>query len=78
MERLEQVLSALPLLALEPGADRRYGELRAELERDGVPIGSNDMLIAARALALGLTLVTDDVSEFPRVKGLAVRNWLKR
>jgi tRNA(fMet)-specific endonuclease VapC len=75
-ERLEQVLSALPLLALEPGADHRYGELRAELERDGVPIGANDMLIAAHALALGLTLVTDNVSEFQRVKGLAVRNWL--
>ena len=77
-EQLEQVLSALPVLALEPGADRRYGELRAELERKGVPIGANDMLIAAHALALGLTLVTDNVSEFQRVKGLAVRNWLTR
>ena len=77
-EQLEQVLSALPVLALEPGADRRYGELPAELEREGVPIGANDMLIAAHALALGLTLVTDNVSEFQRVKGLAVRNWLTR
>jgi len=77
-EQLEQVLSALPVLALESGADHRYGELRAELERDGAPIGANDMLIAAHALALGLTLVTDNVSEFQRVKGLAVRNWLTR
>lgn len=77
-EQLEQVLSALPILALEVGADHRYGELRAELERNGVPSGANDMLIAAHALALGLTLVTDNVDEFRRVKGLAVRNWLAR
>ncbi len=77
-EQLEQVLSALPILALEAGADHRYGELRAELERNGEPIGANDMLIAAHALALGLTLVTDNVNEFRRVKGLAVRNWLTR
>jgi tRNA(fMet)-specific endonuclease VapC len=77
-EQLEQVLSVLPVLALEAGADHRYGELRAELERKGVPIGANDMLIAAHALALGLTLVTDNVNEFRRVKGLTVRNWLTR
>jgi tRNA(fMet)-specific endonuclease VapC len=77
-EQLEQVLSALPILALEAGADHRYGELRADLERNGEPIGANDMLIAAHALALGLTLVTDNVNEFRRVKGLAVRNWLTR
>lgn len=77
-EQLEQVLSALTVLALEPGADHRYGELRAALERDGVPIGANAMLIAAHALALGLTLVTDNVNAFQRVKGLAVRNWLTR
>lgn len=77
-EQLEQVLSALPILALGADADRRYGELRAALERDGMPIGANDMLIAAHALALGLVLVTDNVSEFQRVKGLKVKNWLSR
>lgn len=77
-EQLEQVLSALAVLALEPGAEHRDGEVRAELERDGVPIGASDMLIAAHAFALGLTLVTYNVSEFQRVNGLAVRNWLTR
>lgn len=77
-EQLEQVLSALPVLPPEPGVDRRYAELRAELERNGVPIGANDMLIAAHALALQLTLVTDNMSEFQRVKGLSVSNWLSR
>jgi tRNA(fMet)-specific endonuclease VapC len=75
-EQLETVLAALPVLALEADADRRYGDLRAELERAGTPIGANDMLIAAPALALGLTLVTDNVDEFRRVRGLTVRNWL--
>jgi tRNA(fMet)-specific endonuclease VapC len=77
-EQLERVLAALPVLALEADADRRYGELRTELERAGTPIGANDMLIAAHALALDLTLVTDNVSEFRRVKGLQIRNWLTR
>ncbi len=76
-EQLDRVLAALPVLALETDADRRYGELRAELERAGTPIGANDMLIAAHALALGLILVTDNVSEFRRVTGLSVKNWLE-
>jgi tRNA(fMet)-specific endonuclease VapC len=77
-DQLERVLGALPVLPLEADADRRYAELRAELERAGTPIGANDMLIAAHALALRLTLVTDNVSEFRRVKGLPVGNWLTR
>ncbi len=76
-EQLDRVLAALPVLALETDADRRCGELRAELERAGTPIGANDMLIAAHALALGLILVTDNVSEFRRVTGLPVKNWLE-
>lgn len=76
-EQLEQVLAVLPVLALEADADHRYGALRADLERAGTPIGANDMLIAAHALALGLILVTDNVDEFRRVKGLTVRNWLE-
>jgi tRNA(fMet)-specific endonuclease VapC len=74
--QLEQVLAVLPVLALEADADRRYGALRTELERAGTPIGANDMLIAAHALSLGLTLITDNEDEFRRVKGLTVRNWL--
>jgi tRNA(fMet)-specific endonuclease VapC len=74
-EQLEQVLAVLPIVALEPEADRRYGELRADLEHRGKLIGPNDMLIAAQALALDLILVTDNVREFKRVKGLKVKNW---
>jgi tRNA(fMet)-specific endonuclease VapC len=52
-----------------------YGRLRTRLEAKGTPIGPNDMLIAAQALARDLVLVTDNVREFRRVRGLKVENW---
>jgi tRNA(fMet)-specific endonuclease VapC len=73
--QLEAVLDALPILPLEPGADRAYALIRATLERAGTPIGANDLLIAAHAKSLGLTLVTDNRREFDRVPGLMVRSW---
>ena len=57
-------------------ADQVYAELRAHLERAGTPIGPHDLLIAAHALALDLTLVTDNLREFSRVPDLRVENWL--
>ena len=52
-----------------------YGRVRAQLEAVGTPIGPNDMLIAAHALSRALRVVTDNVAEFGRVKGLKVENW---
>jgi len=75
--RLATVLEALEVLPLESPVDVVYGALRTELETAGTPIGANDLLIAAHALALGHTLVTENVREFSRVKGLAVENWLR-
>jgi tRNA(fMet)-specific endonuclease VapC len=74
--QLEAILSALEILPLEEPVDVRYAELRLALEGAGTPIGGNDMLIAAHALALGLTLVTANEREFARVPGLCVENWL--
>ena len=74
--QLEAVLSALDILPLKEPIDERYARLRLALERAGTPIGGNEMLIAAHALALGLTLVTANEREFSRVPGLAVENWL--
>lgn len=74
--QVEAILAALRVLPFEEPADRRYGELRAHLERHGTPIGPNDMLIAAHALSLGLTVVTGNAREYSRVPGLAVDNWL--
>ena len=76
LRQLETVLTELPVLPFEPPADRVYGEIRAYLERVGMPIGPNDLFIAAHALALDLTLVTANEREFRRVPGLKVENWL--
>jgi len=75
--QLETVLSALDVVALERPVDNVYGELRTRLERAGTPIGANDLLIAAQALSLGHSIVTDNEREFSRVEGLEVENWLR-
>lgn len=75
--QMERVFSVLPVLSFDQPADQQYGALRAELKRQGRPIGPNDMLIAAHALALDATLVTANVGEFSRVPGLRVENWLQ-
>ena len=67
------------LAVLEWGADaaEHYADIRADLRRKGTPIGANDLLIAAHARSLGVTLVTNNVREFARVKGLKVDNWAR-
>jgi len=75
--QLEAVLGALEILPLEKPADVSYGSIRAQLERAGKPIGANDLLIAAQALTLGYTVVTDNEKEFSRVKHLQMENWLR-
>lgn len=75
-DRVDKILSALTVLPLETPADRHYGRIREFLARHGTPIGANDLLIAAHALALDLTVVTANVREFSRVPSLAVENWL--
>jgi Predicted nucleic acid-binding protein, contains PIN domain len=74
-ERIDALLGRVTALPLEADADAHYAKIRAHLQRAGQPIGPNDLLIAAHALALGLTVVTDNVGEFSRVPGLAVENW---
>jgi tRNA(fMet)-specific endonuclease VapC len=53
----------------------RYARIRAELERAGTPIGANDLWIASHALASDLILVSNNLREFGRVKGLQTENW---
>ncbi len=71
------MLGAIEVLTLEPPVDAVYGAVRADLERAGQPIGGNDLLIAAHALALDLTLVTDNEREFSRIGQLRLENWLR-
>lgn len=75
--QLEAVLGALEVLPLEAPVDRTYGLIRTRPERDGQPIGSNDLLIASQALALGCTVVTNNENEFSRVENLQHENWLR-
>jgi len=76
VQTVDLILSAMEILSLETPADLHYGELRHHLSRQGMPIGPNDLLIAAHALAADLTLVTANTREFSRVPGLKVENWL--
>jgi tRNA(fMet)-specific endonuclease VapC len=75
--QLAAVLGALEVLPFEAPADTAYGLLRAQLERAGRPIGGNDLLIAAHAVALGRTLITDNEREFARIAELPRENWLR-
>ena len=75
-DRVDRILSALEVLPLQSPADRHYGDLRQKLARRGLPIGPNDLLIAAHARALDLTVVTANAREFSRVPGLRVEDWL--
>lgn len=73
--RLDLLLSYAEVLDFPAEAARAYGAIRAGLKRLGELIGANDMLIAAHARTLGLTLVTNNTREFLRVPGLRVENW---
>ncbi len=63
--------SALPMAAAE-----HYGQIRATLQKQGTPIGNYDLWLAAHALAEGWILVTNNTSEFSRVPGLQLENWV--
>jgi predicted nucleic acid-binding protein len=77
LQRLDEtLLPNLPILPFDASAGRRYGEVRAELERRGTPIGDADLRIASIALTRDLTVVTANVRHFQKVPGLAVENWL--
>jgi len=73
--RIDALLDEIECLDFDLQAAATYGRVRARLEAAGTPIGPNDMLIAAHALSRGLSVVTDNVGEFRRVKGLKVDNW---
>lgn len=75
-QRGDTVLKTIPLCPFGEPVDRHYAEIRVHLEKQGTPIGPNDLLIAAQARALDLCLVTANVGEFSRVPGLSVENWL--
>jgi tRNA(fMet)-specific endonuclease VapC len=74
---LAQFVAPLEILPFEEEAAQYYGDLRVRLERQGTPIGSLDMLIAAHALSISCTLVTNNEKEFGRIPSLKIENWAK-
>jgi predicted nucleic acid-binding protein len=78
LQQLQNLVSThLPILPFDAFAANRYGDIRAQLEAQGVPLDDADLRIAAIALARGLTVVTGNVRHFRRVPGLPVENWLE-
>jgi tRNA(fMet)-specific endonuclease VapC len=75
--RVDTLLGVMEVLPLTVPVDKAYATVRRSLEAAGTPIGPNDLLIAAQAKVLGMTVVTDNVREFDRVPGLQVVNWLR-
>ncbi len=71
------ILSNMTVLPFDGRAAVEYGILRADLEQKGMVIGPNDMLIAAHARSLDMTLVTNNTREFERIEGLKVENWVE-
>ena len=73
---VEELLDEIPVLSFDAPADSHYRSIRSGLEAAGAPIGGNDLLIAAHALATDATIVTANDRQFKRVRGLKVENWL--
>ena len=73
---LDEFVLPLEIANFERDTARVYGRIRAALEQEGTPIGPLDMMIGAHALALGVTLATNNTKEFSRIKGLTVADWL--
>lgn len=75
LQRVEIFCRAFESLPFDDESARHYGIVRAQLRREGRPIGGNDLMIAAIAIATSHVLVTRDVGEFSRVAGLEVEPW---
>ena len=75
--QLDALLRDIPVENLTSQATQAYGEIRAALEKQGRLIGNNDLWIGAHAMALDITLATNNEREFKRIAGLSVENWTK-
>ena len=74
-DRVDRILARFEVLPLGLDSIEHYAAIRVGLQKQ--PIGNHDMLIAAQAMALDLTLVTANAGEFERVRGLKIENWLE-
>jgi len=72
---LEEFIIPLEVVSFDEAASLAYGDIRADLESAGTPVGAMDMLIAAHAISLGVQLVTNNIREFNRIHGLSLLDW---
>ena len=77
LAELDTTVRRIPVEDLTPKVSEAYGTIRAALEKQGRVIGNNDLWIAAHAMAMDVTLATNNDREFLRVTGLSVENWTK-
>ena len=76
LQKINQLATILPVQAMSADIAKHYAGIRRNLEKQGNVIGANDLWIAAHAMALDLTLVTNNTREFSRVEGLRIDNWV--
>ena len=76
LRQVEDFTSRLTVLEYGNKAASHYGDIRAVLERKGMPVGVNDLHIAGHARSEGLILVTNNLKEFERVEALRLENWV--
>ena len=74
---LDSLVLHLAVLDWPQDAAKHYAEIRADLKKRGAQLGAADLMIAAHARAMGAIVVTNNVKDFERVKGLEVENWTK-
>jgi tRNA(fMet)-specific endonuclease VapC len=77
LDTLERLRVVIPVIQTDSAVAESYGTIRALLERAGTPIGNNDLWIASHALALNLTLISNNTREFARVPKLKLENWVE-
>ena len=78
LQRLNALSELIEALPFDKNAAIAYGDVRSDLEKRGLVIGGNDLFIAAHALSLNMALVTNNESEFSRVQGLRIENWVRK
>lgn len=76
-EKLEQLIEIIPVVELQEQTAHHYADIRNNLESIGKPIGNNDLWIASHVRAMNKILVSNNLKEFNRVKGLKLENWVK-
>ena len=76
-QKIDTFLSPFKVIPFGDNETEAYAAIRAQLEKQGAPIGANDMLIAATVMANNGTLITNNEKEFKKIKGLKIQNWTK-